>query len=221
MSINPNLPRNQRFNVESVESVENVDLSSPFRDISASYGALHPSTTLKTACVESVEKNELTTYFSTLSTKMKTISVETKASECRLIINNLDQIPRFPQIPQEDINKLVALDYPLRKSLKFPLEWIEIALNEGHIEPSQPILGRMTGWPTQSISSNSLLTDFLAWGRKRGIPDWQMPNNEYFYSQLDMIFSREGNRYTLPPLSICRTKFLQIKEKHASVKSCE
>lgn len=92
------------------------------------------------------------------------------------------------------------------------LEWMKICLEEGHIEPSQPIVGRLYGWPLRPFFCNSLFTDFECWCAKNGISSNKKPEREEFYFIADSIFVRKGDKYHFPPLEECRQKF---KSQHS------
>lgn len=92
-------------------------------------------------------------------------------------------------------------------------EWLTIALEEGHIEPSQPSVGRIVGWPQRKFFVESLYVDFIVWNRKQGRYEYDIPNRIDFSSILDHIFIRSGDFYVFPPLETCRAKF-QTLRKH-------
>lgn len=48
-------------------------------------------------------------------------------------------------------------------------EWISICLDEGHIQPSQPHVGKLEGWPIRPYFKSSLYTDFECWCLKANI----------------------------------------------------
>ena len=97
------------------------------------------------------------------------------------------------------------------------IEWISISLREGHIQPSQPSVGRLEGWPIRSYFKYSLYVDFECWCSKSKIPPYLIPPQELFYQATDSVFeSIAGEKYQFPDLTICQEKFSKfLKEiKH-------
>lgn len=91
------------------------------------------------------------------------------------------------------------------------LNWIDICLKEGHMQPSQASVGRLEGWPIRSYFKNSLYVDFDCWCLKAGIPRYLIPSRELFYQGTNAIFDAfDDNRYQFPDLMICREKFSQL-----------
>jgi hypothetical protein len=188
--------------VEDVESVENFVFT---RDINKKYDQ-QSSTQLQSTCVEIVGEIQLLSYFSTLSTKLKRSYVEDEHPLKSLNINNLSYIPQFPQIPHYQNGQLSSV-----------FDWLQIVLDEGHIEPSQPCIGRLLGWPTRSFSTRSLWIDFDLFCRKKEIPPAHIADSLLFFSLLSEIFNRIDERYEFPPLLICREKFLNLRRNYESI----
>lgn len=173
---------------------------------------LKPSTESKLNDVESVEKVDLALYFSTLSTILKTKSVEEKQPKIPLISIESEDIPRVPQIPQEKNNEFVCFRSFDRMKVLLVIEWLQIVIDEGHIEPSQPFIGRIVGWPVRSLFIDSLYVDFVVWCRKREKRDWNIPEPSLFFALLNHVLIRVKEKYEFPPLNICRNKFLCLRE---------
>lgn len=68
------------------------------------------------------------------------------------------------------------------------LDWISVCLKEGHIQPSQPSVGRLEGWPMRPYFKNSLYVDFECWCLKAKIPTYLIPSKELFCQGTDAIF---------------------------------
>lgn len=91
------------------------------------------------------------------------------------------------------------------------IDWLTICLGEGHMQPSQPNVGRLEGWPIRSYFKNSLYVDFECWCLKANVPPYLIPSKRLFYQGTDAIFDNvDGNRYQFPDLMICREKFSQL-----------
>jgi hypothetical protein len=91
------------------------------------------------------------------------------------------------------------------------IDWLSICLGEGHMQPSQPSVGRLEGWPIRSYFKNSLYVDFDCWCLKAGIPPYLIPSKTLFYQGTNAIFDTvDDNRYQFPDLMICREKFSQL-----------
>ena len=91
------------------------------------------------------------------------------------------------------------------------IEWISICLGEGHIQPSQSIVGRLEGWPMRPYFKNSLYVDFECWCLKARMPCYLIPSNELFYQATDTIFeSIARDKYQFPDLIICRERFQKL-----------
>lgn len=94
------------------------------------------------------------------------------------------------------------------------LAWLSISLAEGHIEPSQPCVGKIVGWPTRPFFKNSLYVDFEVWCFKKNFSRRDLVKRESFYHFLDKIFISNGDKYHFPPLEECRKKFTNLEELH-------
>lgn len=91
--------------------------------------------------------------------------------------------------------------------------WLAICLSEGHIEASQPCVGRVIGWPFRSFFKNTLYTDFECWNLKQNLSWKEIANRKTFYSITDRIFISEGDKYHFPPLEECKNKFKPLMEE--------
>ena len=92
------------------------------------------------------------------------------------------------------------------------LEWLKICLNEGHIQPSQPKVGRLCGWPLRSFFCESLYIDFECWCIKNGCLSREIPSGKIFYGLTDSIFVRDGEKYHFPHLEQCQEKLASLIE---------
>jgi hypothetical protein len=112
-------------------------------------------------------------------------------------------LPRVNQDIQEQVTKLQLP--PL------VISWLSICLGEGHMQPSQPSVGRLEGWPIRPYFKNSLYVDLECWCSKARIPPYLIPSRELFYQGTDAIFeSISTDKYKFPDLEICRKKFSQL-----------
>jgi hypothetical protein len=142
--------------------------------------------------------------------------VENASTITGLISNNLRIIPHIPQLPQNKNNDPEGSQKLANKSTNLILEWLQIVVIEGHIEPSQPSVGKIVGWPGRAVLFKTLFTDFTLWCKRQGISDWQIPRKELFGSLLDEVFCRnsQGNKYDFPPRSSCLEKLSKLREAH-------
>lgn len=90
------------------------------------------------------------------------------------------------------------------------IDWVSQCLDEGHIEPSQPCVGRAIGWPVRSFKKSSLLIDFRICCMKNGLPEKDNIRDNSFIEILDAIFDAEEDRYLFPSLEECRYRFNSI-----------
>lgn len=91
------------------------------------------------------------------------------------------------------------------------INWISICLNEGHIQPSQPTVGRLEGWPIRPFFKSSLYVDFECWCLRAGVPTYLIPSKDLFYQGTNAIFeSIDSDKYQFPDLTICREKFSEL-----------
>jgi hypothetical protein len=91
------------------------------------------------------------------------------------------------------------------------IDWFSISLNEGHIQPSQPGVGRLEGWPMRPYFKNSLYVDFECWCLKSSFQTYLIPSKELFYQASDTIFeSTADDKYQFPDLTICRKRFSKL-----------
>lgn len=191
-----------------VENVETVEKSHSRRIIQENFLS-KPSTKLNSSDVESVEGSDLAAYFSTLSTKLKSSFVENSKQEEPLIVSDLDRFPQIPHFPREQKGQLVEI-----------FDWLHIAIDEGHIEPSQPCVGRILGWPQSSRHQRTLWSDFTLWCRKRELKQTQIADSHLFFSTLDRIFERVNDRYVFPSLDECQSKYLELRRAYESFAAC-
>jgi hypothetical protein len=94
------------------------------------------------------------------------------------------------------------------------LQWLAIAIDEGHMEPSQPLIGRLTGWPKRMVALRSLWVDFTCWCSKMKIPKSEFPEQWMFYALLDQLFVRKNDKYEIPTLEKCRTTYHTLRCQH-------
>lgn len=94
------------------------------------------------------------------------------------------------------------------QELSVIINWITIMLEEGHIKPGQPEVGREIGWPIRRHFRNSLYVDFALWCSKNLFRD--APLATRFYPLLDQLLIRVDEFYEFPPLEECREKFIKL-----------
>lgn len=193
----------------SVENVESVETSLSQSAIEEKFLA-QSSTNIKGSDVESVEFDNLAAYFSTLSTKLKMTFVENQIREKPFIVSDLDNFPQIPQFPREQTGQLMKI-----------FEWLEITLDEGHIEPSQPCVGRILGWPQFSCHQGTLWSDFIRWCRKKELTQIQIADSHLFFSILDRVLERISDRYEFPSLDVCQSKYLELRREYESFTASE
>lgn len=95
----------------------------------------------------------------------------------------------------------------LKEKGRLVLEWLRVCLEEGHIEPSQPTVGRLCSWPLREFFFNSLYIDFKCWCIKKGLLVPDIPSSIVFYSYTDHLFTRMNDKYFFPDLTECHQKF--------------
>ncbi len=100
------------------------------------------------------------------------------------------------------------------KGTEFCFRWLAIAMEEGHLEPSQSLVGQSIGWPQRRVNRASLWLDFKLWSRKEKIPDYQLPEQIVFYALLDQLFNHVNDKYELPPLEQCRAFFSTLRQQY-------
>lgn len=200
---NPKAPDYQICNVTDVESVESkiVAFTSCQSEITQEISA----TKLKNGNVEGVEKRSIKSLFATLVTFMRNQNVEDSDASKHYSEIDFNYFPRQPRLSRDKNSDGEDLQYE-EEQLPFIYDWLGIALSEGHIEPSQPCVGRIVGWPCRSFALYSLFVDFEAWYRKH-TGDERDCSQELFYTVLDKVFIRDGDRYEFPPLPVCRERF--------------
>lgn len=97
------------------------------------------------------------------------------------------------------------------EALDVVIKWFEIALDEGHIEPSQPSAGRIVGWPVRSFNFRSLLTDFQVWCMKRNLEEVDRERDKIYKMFCEKIYHLEDDRVCFPPIDECRESFFRLK----------
>lgn len=216
MCLSQNLQGHSLSLVESVESVAESCFELVSRSESEPLSFENHSTKSKCSSVECVAKDDLTLWFSTLSTDIKKTSVENYDVLIDWNTNHLERFPQIPHVPQEKLSNPVISSKLNEDSVRLIMDWLRIILGEGHISPSQPVVGKIVGWPTRSISIESLFVDFDLWCRGQGVLYWAVPGKGVLCSIADEVFNRNGNRYDFPPVSDCRGKFAILMGKYES-----
>lgn len=92
-------------------------------------------------------------------------------------------------------------------------QWLKIVMDEGHLEPSQPYVGKTLGWPERRISIKSLWIDFCSWFQKQHRID-EIPEEYCFYELLDHLFIRHDDKYEFPPLDQCQRTFAKMRQQY-------
>lgn len=111
-----------------------------------------------------------------------------------------------PSLEKEIIPKL--------KTPKRVKTWLRIALEEGHIQPSQPTVGKLEGWPIWPHFKESLYNDFICWCMNEKVPSYLISSEELFYREADAIFDNlPRKKYGFPDLEICRQRFLILEQE--------
>ena len=117
----------------------------------------------------------------------------------------------LPTEIKADASSLCVTNEKTTKLPQLVIDWISVCLNEGHIQPSQPCVGKLEGWPLRPYFKNSLYVDFECWCLKAKIPTYLIPSKELFYQGADVIFeSIARDKYQFPDLKVCREKFSKL-----------
>lgn len=203
---NVNSHNSSNTQVENVEVVERNSKQSEFNMLQQP----KPSTDGKNINVEDVGTIDSASYFSTLSTRLKNMPVENYSKEKSLTVSDLKSIPRIPRFPYEQKGQLENI-----------FDWLKIAIEEGHIEPSQPCVGKILGWPQFGCYKRSLWSDFILWCKKQGLQQIQIADSPLFYSVLDKIFERKGDHYDFPPIALCQNKYSELRREYESSTTCK
>jgi len=154
-----------------------------------------------------VEKNTLAAYFSTLTTALESRQAGIDLSCNSLNINGLAVYPQVPRDPQRILSES-------RPYLPLVFTWLAIALDEGHVEPSQPCVGRIVGWPIRPFYKKSLYIDFALWCCKKGVTETDTPAKMIFCAVTDQIFDCIDDEYHFPALEECRMRFKEMRRLH-------
>ena len=97
---------------------------------------------------------------------------------------------------------------------KASFQWLAQVMEEGHLEPSQPLVGKIVGWPQRMISRRSIWIDFCSWCYKQKILSIDRPEEQAFYELLDRIFIPHQDKYEIPPLKDCRKIFETLRVQY-------
>lgn len=127
--------------------------------------------------------------------------IKTPISQETLAFKNNEEEAAAPSATSEDFEQMTLV-----------FAWLSICLSEGHIEPSQPSVGRIIGWPVRPFFKSSLYVDFECWcskNRTRRVMDMR----KLFYSLTDKIFICDGDKYHFPSLEKCRNEFKPLAEE--------
>ena len=124
-------------------------------------------------------------------------------------------LPAGPEICSIPSSPIISKEPAKLQLPQLVIDWISICLSEGHIQPSQSIVGRLEGWPTRSYFKNSLYVDFECWCLRARIPSYLIPSKELFYQGADAIFeSIARDKYQFPDLMICQKKFRKLLKEN-------
>lgn len=117
-------------------------------------------------------------------------------------------LPTLPEPCSTPLPLIISKEPAKFQLPQLVIEWISICLREGHIQPSQPSVGRLEGWPRRAYFKSSLYVDFECWCLKAKIPTFLIPSQKLFYQGTDTIFeSIACDKYQFPGLAICQEKF--------------
>lgn len=130
--------------------------------------------------------------------KNKTIA---QASQKKITLQDNQKSVDNPSGTSEDFEQMTLV-----------FAWLSICLSEGHIEPSQPSVGRIIGWPVRPFFKSSLYVDFECWCSKNQTGR-VIDMRKLFYSLTDKIFVVEGDKYHFPSLEKCRKDFKPLAEE--------
>ncbi len=155
------------------------------------------NTTAKASCFEwnlalSEERSNRLKQLATLATRLHFTGV----TEVSLDSHNC----HIRHKASEDSAEKTALAVPVGASAIW--EWLSIVAKEGHIEPSQPCVGRVIGWPSRPISVRSLWVEFVCWCRRNNVTLEQRPLEADFHQILVGLFARQEDHYEIPDLTI-------------------
>lgn len=157
---------------------------------------------------DNVAKEDLIAHldkFATLATRLDFLGVTTNPLGCHPChvchINKKDELASCLE-NQELVGKSVCF------------QWLKIAIEEGHLEPSQSCLGKAVGWPKRKIPIISLWVDFCCWARKLQIGTEDMPEAYFFYELLNHLFIRHDDMYEFPTLEECREAFTLLRRQY-------
>ncbi len=143
--------------------------------------------------------------FATLATRLDFISVTTNPLGCHAChaghANIMDELANSFE-KQELVGKRACF------------QWLNIVMDEGHLEPSQSWVGKTVGWPKRKIPIISLWVDFCCWAQMQKIGDEEMPEAYFFYELLDRLFIRHDDKYEFPALEKCREAFMLLGQQY-------
>lgn len=140
--------------------------------------------------------------FATLATRLDFLGVTTNSLECHPC--HVCHI-----IKQEESTSSSEKQRSIGKEIC--LQWLQIGIDEGHLEPSQPWVGKMVGWPKRKIPIVSLWVEFCCWTRKEQVGAEEMPEEHFFYGLLNHLFIRHDDMYEFPALEKCREDFALLR----------
>ncbi len=198
-----------------VEQVESVERTASFEGLVEKDQELESKSAPRQVHSNEVERvgdDRLSFHFSTCSTYIKKLAVENKEVLKLLNFSLFEESPRTPLLPRE--KKENSEERAKRMNLidENVLRWLSICIAEGHMEPAQPSVGRIIGWPTRKFCWKSLYSGFSTWCRGEGLNMWEIPKADVFTLALDRVFLRESEMYSFPSLEVCKVNFLKLTE---------
>ncbi len=202
-------------NSSTVEHVANVERMFTVLILSDESSQSH-STNKKIGHVESVEEDDLATYFSTLSTLLKNGIVESYSYFNLFKDKELCDFPRFPHFPLNPEANPINFSYFSNENVALIFSWLQVVVEEGHIEPSQPCIGKILGWPHRKFARESLFVDFHLWCHKKGVEKWHIPTRREFFYLANEVFIREANKYAFPSQEVCQSKLAILRKNYES-----
>lgn len=143
--------------------------------------------------------------FATLATRLDSFDVTVFPLECH--VRHVCHIEKGSPLDRNTIGQTYI-------GSKICFQWLARVMEEGHLEASQPAVGKHVGWPQRMVTIRSLWIDFRCWCSKHQIQSMELPEEWMFYELLDRIFIRHEDKYEIPSLNCCREVFAVLRGQY-------
>ncbi len=145
-----------------------------------------------------LESSEIVNKKNVTSGENSGVTMLERLSRLETLVTRLSQVSDTDSQEKSDVSDTCDIkseDTCITQREVLVLLWFEHALEEGHIEPSQPNVVRLVGWPVRPFSFRSLWVDFSLWCAKNSNDVDEFNDMQLFKYLVSTIFLLRDDDY--------------------------